>query len=150
MDTPRIRRAGTAVAAVALVGTSMITGATPALASGSTALGCPSGATCLYRPGGIDASSPAYVFFSYGYHNLSGMTGQGALVDNQTGTTSIGTYWCSGYGGTGTLLGAASGPNTRYGYSVRDPLYLTPINSVILTRHYSAAAPPASCNSVVY
>lgn len=150
MTSKRIRRLGLAGAAVALAGAGMLTAAAPAFASSKTALGCPSGATCLYRPGGIGASSPAYVFTSYGYHNISGMTGEGALVENQTGGTSIGTYWCSGYGGTGTLLGAASGPNTTYGYSVRDPLYLTPINSVILTRHYSAANPPASCNSVVY
>ena len=150
MNLRPIRRLGAAIAMVALAGGGMVSAATSAFASGRTALGCPSGATCLYRPGGIGASSPAYVFTSYGYHNLSGMTGEGALVENQTGTASIGTYWCSGYGGTGTLLGAASGPNTTYGYSVRDPLYLTPINSVILTRHYSAANPPASCNSVVY
>lgn len=89
--------------------------------SANAATACPSGALCIRETNGNILSQN--IFYSYGYHNLSNVTGNRVLVHNQTG--GAGFQVCYGYNGTNCSA------------VVRDtgefaPYDMTPINSVVL------------------
>ena len=116
-----MRKIAMMAAGVALTAGALATVA-PAAQAATTA-SCPSGAVCLQEPNGSIQSKN--IWYSYGAHNLSGVTGIKYLVNNQTG--GAGFQICNGYGGTDCfpvlrLVGT---------YAAYD---FTPINSVVLVR----------------
>ena len=133
------RRIVVVLATIVILLLSLFGGATSASASTHADHGCPAGAVCLYTndPNGTKwlNSTPSYVFFSYGAHNISGAYGAGEWEDNQYGSTGVGSYLCSGYNGTGTVTthGALSGPNSPPSYvAYYTYVDFTPVNSVKL------------------
>lgn len=84
---------------------------------------CPSGAVCIRETNGSILSTN--IFYSYGYHNLSNVTGYRVIVNNQTG--GAGFEVCYNYGGTN--CSAVSRYRGEYA-----PYNLTPINSFVLVR----------------
>lgn len=91
--------------------------------SASAATPCPSGAVCLREPNGTIQNKN--IWYSYGAHNLSNVTGNKVLINNQTG--GAGFQICKGYNGTNCY------PVQRYvgEYASYD---FTPINSIVLVR----------------
>ncbi|MFF0344099.1 hypothetical protein [Kribbella sp. NPDC004875] len=89
----------------------------------STTATCPSGAVCLQEPNGSILSKN--IWYSYGAHNLSGVTGNKVLINSQTG--GAGFAICKGYNGTNCY------PVQRYpgAYASYD---FTPINSIVLVK----------------
>ncbi|MEW1656724.1 hypothetical protein [Streptomyces sp. NPDC093707] len=85
---------------------------------------CPSGAVCIRETNGTILSRN--IFYSYGAHNLSNVTGMRVVVNNQTG--GAGFKLCLGYNGTGQCGIMARDPG-EYG-----PGDMTPINSVVLVK----------------
>ncbi|WP_335939868.1 hypothetical protein [Streptomyces sp. PTD5-9] len=110
-----------AVAATAL---SLAVGTGLAVAPSATAATpCPSGAFCIRETNGSILNQN--IFYSYGYHNLSNVTGQRVVVNNQTG--GAGFQECRGYNGTNC---SAVYRNTGE-YAAID---YTPYNSVVLVK----------------
>ena len=64
--------------------------------------GCPSGYVCIYPSTNWNGGVPSLKFLTYGYHNLTNVTGYHRMFNNQTGGASA--YACSGSGGTGRDL----------------------------------------------
>ncbi|MET8605634.1 hypothetical protein ABZV92_19035 [Streptomyces rubiginosohelvolus] len=91
--------------------------------SASAATPCPSGAVCIRETNGSILSRN--IFYSYGAHNLSNVTGNRVLVNNQTG--GAGFQVCYDYNG-----GRCS--NVMRGVGESAPYNMTPINSVVLVR----------------
>ncbi len=91
--------------------------------SASAATPCPSGAVCIRETNGSILSRN--IFYSYGAHNLSNVTGNRVLVNNQTG--GAGFRVCYDYNG-----GRCSDVMRGVGESA--PYNMTPINSVVLVR----------------
>ncbi|MEV0261176.1 hypothetical protein AB0I49_07515 [Streptomyces sp. NPDC050617] len=89
----------------------------------SAATPCPSGAVCIRETNGNILNKN--IFYSYGNHNLSNVTGVRVLVNNQTG--GAGFQICKGYNGTNCY------PVQR-GKGEYAPYDFTPINSVVLVR----------------
>ena len=88
-----------------------------------TATSCPSGAVCLREPNGSILSKN--IWYSYGAHNLSNVTGSKVAINSQTG--GAGFQICTGYNGTGC------GPIYR-DIGEYLPHDFTPINSIVLVR----------------
>ncbi|WP_438289656.1 hypothetical protein [Streptomyces sp. HUAS TT7] len=84
---------------------------------------CPSGAFCIRETNGTILSKN--IFYSYGAHNLSNVTGLRVLVNSQTG--GAGFTVCYGYNGVN-----CSGVSRATGEY--EPYDMTPINSVVLVR----------------
>ncbi|MER0449601.1 hypothetical protein ABR738_34505 [Streptomyces sp. Edi4] len=84
---------------------------------------CPSGAFCIRETNGDILSRN--IFYSYGAHNLSNVTGNRVLVNSQTGGAGFEVCW--GYNGV-----SCSGVSRDTGEY--DPYDMTPINSVVLVR----------------
>ena len=91
--------------------------------SASAATPCPSGAVCIRETNGTILNKN--IFYSYGPHNLSNVTGNRVIVNNQTG--NAGYQVCYDYGG-----GRCSGVVRFHGDSA--PYNMTPINSVVLVK----------------
>jgi hypothetical protein len=89
--------------------------------SASAATTCPSGAVCIRETNGSILSQN--IFYSYGYHNLSNVTGYRVLVNSQTG--GAGFQVCFGYNGN-NCSGVVRGTGDYAPYN------MTPINSVVL------------------
>ncbi|MEV7657791.1 hypothetical protein AB0O39_26945 [Streptomyces anulatus] len=92
--------------------------------SASAATPCPSGAVCIRETNGSILSRN--IFYSYGAHNLSNVTGNRVLVNNQTG--GAGFQVCYGYNGGGGCS------DVMRGVGESAPYNMTPINSVVLVR----------------
>jgi hypothetical protein len=89
--------------------------------SAQAATPCPSGAFCIRETNGTILGKN--IFYSYGAHNLSGVTGDRVLVNNQTG--GAGFRLCFGYNGvTCSEVDRDTGEFAPYD--------MTPINSVVL------------------
>jgi hypothetical protein len=137
--------------AISVLAVGLLVAASPASASSQTFHGCPSGAVCLYTNDESGSkyldNQPNWVFFSYGAHNISNAIGHGEYVDNQYGGTNIGSYLCSGYNGTGTVLWQASGPNQPgRGYvDVYTYVDFTPVNSVKLVTNWQQNKVGSAC-----
>ncbi|MFI7102591.1 hypothetical protein ACIBK8_24905 [Streptomyces sp. NPDC050161] len=111
--------------AISAAGLSLAVGLGLAVApSAAAATPCPSGAVCIRETNGTILSKN--IFYSYGAHNLSNVTGMRVVVNNQTG--GAGVKLCLGYNGTGTC-GALVRDVGEYG-----PGDMTPVNSVVLVR----------------
>ncbi|MEU2872767.1 hypothetical protein ABZ769_26715 [Streptomyces olivoreticuli] len=82
---------------------------------------CPSGAFCIRETDGTILSGN--IFYSYGSHNLSNVTGERVLVNSQTG--GAGFQLCFGYNGTN--CSAVDRDTGEFA-----PYDMTPINSVVL------------------
>ena len=91
--------------------------------SADAATPCPTGAFCIRETNGTILSKN--IFYSYGYHNRSNVTGERVLVNNQTG--GAGFQLCFGYNGT-----RCSEVDRVTGEFL--PYDMTPINSVVLVR----------------
>lgn len=91
--------------------------------SADAATPCPSGAFCIRETNGTILSKN--IFYSYGYHNLSNVTGERVLVNNQTG--GAGFQVCFGSNG-------ANCSGVDRGTGEYAPYNMTPINSVVLVR----------------
>jgi len=117
----RIVKPGALLAAcgIALLGLATPAGATTA----ATTEGCPSGWVCIYPSTNWNGGVPSLKFYTYGYHNLSNVTGNHRFFNNQTGGASA--YNCSGYNGTGTDLGGVHA-------TLWADVNFTPVNSVVL------------------
>ncbi|MGW6059032.1 hypothetical protein [Streptomyces sp. NPDC055189] len=89
--------------------------------SAHAATPCPSGALCIRETNGTILSKN--IFYSYGSHNLSNVTGHRVLAHYQTG--GAGFRVCFGYNGTN-----CSDVVRKTGESL--PYDMTPINSVVL------------------
>ncbi|MEV5598053.1 hypothetical protein [Streptomyces sp. NPDC052496] len=110
--------------ATAAAGLSLALGAGLAVApSAEAATPCPSGAVCIRETNGTILNKN--IFYSYGAHNLSNVTGVRVMVNNQTG--GAGFQICRGYNGTNCY------PVVRY-VGEYAPYDMTPINSVVLVR----------------
>ncbi|MGV4928195.1 hypothetical protein K2224_38055 (plasmid) [Streptomyces sp. BHT-5-2] len=82
---------------------------------------CPSGAFCIREVDGSILSQN--IFYSYGSHNLSNVTGDRVLVNNQT--DGAGFQLCFGYNGVNCSdVDRVTGEFSPYD--------MTPINSVVL------------------
>ncbi|WP_275461269.1 hypothetical protein [Streptomyces noursei] len=90
--------------------------------SAAAATPCPSGAVCIRETNGSILSKN--IFYSYGAHNLSNVTGDRVIVNNQTG--GAGFQFCYGYNGGGGCSVVMRGVGESAPYNV------TPINSVVL------------------
>lgn len=91
--------------------------------SASAATACPSGAVCIREANGSILSKN--IFYSYGAHNLSNVTGTRVIVNSQTG--GAGFQICKGYNGADCYpVQRATGAYSPYDF--------TPINSVVLVR----------------
>ncbi|MFJ9909313.1 hypothetical protein ACIRVK_41955 [Streptomyces sp. NPDC101152] len=108
--------------AMTAAGLSLMVGAGLAMApSAQAATACPSGAFCIRETNGTILSKN--IFYSYGAHNLSNVTGYRVLVNSQTG--GAGFQLCYGYNGTNcSEVDRVTGEF--------DPYDMTPINSVVL------------------
>ena len=116
-----MRKIAMMAAGIALTAGALATAA-PAAQAATTA-SCPSGAVCLQEPNGSILSKN--VWYSYGAHNLSNVTGFKVLINNQTG--GAGFQICKGYGGVDCYVILRDvGPYA--------PTDFTPINSVVLVR----------------
>jgi hypothetical protein len=91
--------------------------------SASAATPCPSGAVCIRETNGSILSRN--IFYSYGSHNLSNVTGDRVLVNNQTG--GAGFQVCYGYNGVNCSV-------VMRGTGESAPYNMTPINSIVLVR----------------
>ncbi|MFE7121974.1 hypothetical protein ACFU99_41735 [Streptomyces sp. NPDC057654] len=91
--------------------------------SASAATPCPSGAVCIRETNGTILNKN--IFYSYGSHNLSNVTGVRVLVNNQTG--GAGFQICKGYNGTNCSV-------VYRNKGEYEPYDFTPINSVVLVR----------------
>lgn len=112
-----MRKIATTAAALALA-----VGSGLAMApSASAATACPSGAVCIRETNGSILSRN--IFYSYGYHNLSNVTGSRVLVNSQTG--GAGFKVCFGYNGNNCS-------SVSRGTGEYAPYNMTPINSVVL------------------
>ncbi|MGP2439607.1 hypothetical protein [Streptomyces sp. JW3] len=112
-----MRKTATITAALALAvggGLAMAPNATAATA-------CPSGAVCIRETDGSILSKN--IFYSYGAHNLSNVTGYRVIVNSQTG--GAGFQVCYEYNG-GNCSGVARATGEYAPYN------MTPINSVVL------------------
>ncbi|MER7548722.1 hypothetical protein ABTX86_01845 [Streptomyces anulatus] len=92
--------------------------------SASAVTPCPSGAVCIRETNGSILNRN--IFYSYGAHNLSNVTGNRVLVNNQTG--GAGFQVCYGYNGGGGCS------DVMRGVGESAPYNMTPINSVVLVR----------------
>ncbi|AJP00715.1 hypothetical protein TU94_03635 [Streptomyces cyaneogriseus subsp. noncyanogenus] len=112
-----MRKTATITAALALAaggGLAMAPSATAATA-------CPSGAVCIRETDGSILSKN--IFYSYGAHNLSNVTGYRVIVNSQTG--GAGFQVCYEYNG-GRCSSVVRGTGEYAPYD------MTPINSVVL------------------
>ena len=108
-----------------------MTGAGLALAAGvfgtvtpaQAASPCPTGAVCIRETNGTILQKN--IFYSYGAHNLSNVTGMRVLTNNQTG--GAGFQICKGYNGVDCYVVLRE----RQDFAPTD---FTPINSVVLVR----------------
>ncbi|MER6563416.1 hypothetical protein ABT300_37975 [Streptomyces sp. NPDC001027] len=114
-----MRRIATTVAALALT----VGGGLAMAPSADAATACPSGAVCIRETDGSILSRN--IFYSYGYHNLSNVTGKRVLVNSQTG--GAGFQVCFGYNGVNCSEVARETGDFA-------PYDMTPINSVVLVR----------------
>ncbi|WP_418957874.1 hypothetical protein [Streptomyces tritici] len=110
--------------ATAAAGLSLALGAGLATAPAAhAATPCPSGAVCIRETDGSILSRN--IFYSYGYHNLSNVTGYRVIVNNQTG--GAGFQVCYEYnGGNCSDVARDTGEYAPYN--------MTPIDSVVLVR----------------
>ncbi|MFB9315425.1 hypothetical protein [Nocardioides plantarum] len=110
--------------AASLILTAGVLGSTALVAaapSADAATACPSGAVCIRETNGTILSKN--IFYSYGYHNLSNVTGNRVVVNSQTG--GAGFKVCLNYGGTNcSSVTRATGDYAPYNF--------TPINSIVL------------------
>lgn len=114
-------RPGTVLAAC---GIGLLGLAVPAQAATTASTeGCPSGYVCLYPSTNWNGGVPSQKWLTYGYHNLTNVTGYHRFFNNQTGGASA--YTCSGYNGTGTELGGVHA-------TLWTDANFTPVNSVVL------------------
>lgn len=111
--------AGLTLAAGTILGTSLL--AAPAA---QAAPRCPSGAVCIVETNETTILAKN-IFYSYGAHNLSNVTGRRILINSQTG--GAGFQVCLNYGGTNCS------PVVR-GTGTYTPYDMTPINSIRLVR----------------
>ncbi|MBP0460256.1 hypothetical protein [Streptomyces montanisoli] len=91
--------------------------------SAEAATPCPSGAFCIRETNGTILSRN--IFYSYGAHNLSNVTGKRVLVNNQTG--GAGFRLCFGYNGKN----CSAVDRVRGTFA---PYDMGPINSVVLVK----------------
>jgi hypothetical protein len=108
--------------AMTVAGLSLVAGAVLATAPGAqAATACPSGAVCIRETNGSILNKN--IFYSYGAHNLSNVTGVRVVVNSQTG--GAGFQECLGYNGTNcSPVYRATGDYA--------PIDYTPINSLVL------------------
>ncbi|MFF9128510.1 hypothetical protein ACF09J_35655 [Streptomyces sp. NPDC014889] len=111
--------------AMAVTALSLAVGTGLAVAPSATAAAtpCPSGAVCIRETNGSILSKN--IFYSYGAHNLSNVTGYRVVVNNQTG--GAGFRECRGYDGTNCS------PVYR-NTGEYEPIDYTPINSIVLVK----------------
>ncbi|MFF9020477.1 hypothetical protein [Streptomyces eurythermus] len=115
-----MRKVASAASALSLA---VAAGLAAAPSATAAATPCPSGAFCIRETDGSILSKN--IFYSYGYHNLSNVTGWRVVVNNQTG--GAGFQECLGYNGTNcSVVYRATGEYAAIDY--------TPINSVVLVR----------------
>ncbi|MFE5737009.1 hypothetical protein [Streptomyces celluloflavus] len=88
--------------------------------SAGAATPCPSEAVCIRETNGSILNQNT--FYSYGAHNLSNVTGDRVMVNNQTG--GAGFQFCYGYNGGGGCSVVMRGVGEYLPYN------MTPINSV--------------------
>ena len=91
--------------------------------SAEAATSCPKGAVCIRETNGSILSKN--IFYSYGVHNLSNVTGKRVIINNQTG--GAGFRLCFNYGGTA----CSAVDRVRATFA---PYDLTPINSFVLVK----------------
>ncbi|MEU5256693.1 hypothetical protein [Streptomyces longwoodensis] len=115
-----MRRTAMITAALAMA----VSGGLAMAPSATAATACPSGAVCIRETNGSILSKN--IFYSYGAHNLSNVTGYRVIVNNQTG--GAGFQVCRGYNGGGDCSGVVRGTGEYTPYN------MTPINSVVLVR----------------
>lgn len=115
-----MRRIAASVAGIALAMGAL--GLTLAPSAGA-ATPCPSGAVCIRETNGNILSKN--IFYSYGVHNLSGVTGNRVIVNNQTGGAGFQLCYDSGGGRCSVVM---------RGVGESAPYNMTPINSVVLVR----------------
>jgi hypothetical protein len=116
-----MRKIAMMAAGVALAAGTLATVA-PAAQAATTGT-CPSGAVCLEEPNGTILSKN--IWYSYGAHNLSGVSGQKVVINSQTG--GAGFKLCLGYNGQNCY------PDQR-GTGRYLSIDYTPINSIVLFR----------------
>jgi hypothetical protein len=92
--------------------------------SAQAATPCPSGAVCIRETNGTILNKN--IFYSYTAHNLSNVTGNRVLVNNQTG--GAGFKVCYGYDGKPWCSDVV-----RYRGEYL-PYNMTPVNSVVLVK----------------
>jgi hypothetical protein len=109
--------------AAAVIGTGVALAPTANAATTGTTAACPSGAVCLQEPNGSILSKN--IWYSYGAHNLSNVTGTKVLINSQTG--GAGFQICTGYNGTNCY------PVHRF-TGAYAPYDFTPINSIVLVK----------------
>lgn len=116
-----------ALAVVAIGLTAATSAASPASAAptGRTIHGCPVGYFCIYpQNAGWNSDRPSHKFYNYGRYNLSNQYGTHRMVNNQYGSTLVGT--CRGYNATNGYQ------NLFYYQGQVIDANLTPINSIHL------------------
>ncbi|MFF1818687.1 hypothetical protein ACFVWG_15395 [Kribbella sp. NPDC058245] len=109
--------------AAAVVGTGALLMPTASATTDGVLANCPSGAVCLQEPNGTILSKN--IWYSYGAHNLSNVTGIKYAINNQTGGAGF-TICYDRDGGRCTDPLRATGTYGAYDY--------TPINSIVLVR----------------
>jgi hypothetical protein len=114
-----MRKIATTAAALALA----VGGELAMAPSANAATACPSGAVCIRETNGNILTRN--IFYSYGAHNLSNVTGDRVIVNSQTG--GAGFQVCFEYNG-----GSCSGVVRETGEFA--PYNMTPINSMVLVR----------------
>jgi hypothetical protein len=127
----RVKAAARIAVVSALVGLVLFAPAlsAPAMAHpGQPVYGCPDGAVCIYHQG--SGPTPFLVFYSYGPHNLSNVTGPKYWFNHQYGSPAPYAWLCSGYDGKGQVLHRPVAPHTWSDSN----LDFTPVNSVVLGR----------------
>ncbi|MFJ8310438.1 MULTISPECIES: hypothetical protein [unclassified Streptomyces] len=113
-----MRKIATTAAGLALAVVTLGLAAAP---NAAAATPCPSGAFCIRETDGSILNQN--IFYSYGSHNLSNVTGERVLVNSQTG--GAGFQLCFGYDGVNCSdVDRATGEFAPYD--------MTPINSVVL------------------
>ena len=85
--------------------------------------GFPQRYVCIYPSTNWNGGVPSLKFLTYGYHNLTNVTGHHRIFNNQTGGASA--YGCSGYGGTRQRA-------VRAVLAAAGRTVFTPVNSVVL------------------
>ncbi|MBE8517055.1 hypothetical protein ILP97_05940 [Amycolatopsis sp. H6(2020)] len=95
-----------AITSLALLSAGLTTSASAAPMAPRSLAECPSGYGCLYK--GWNWESHPFVYYHYGYYNLTGVSGAWRAYNNQTGTATM--WLCWGLNGTNCPTGLKLDP----------------------------------------